>query len=112
MYKFDFSGNEEKHHQYKTAFVKRLDTINAVFWDPKECIWFDLDLDTKDRRSQFYPSNVFPLLMYHHTNNSEEVLAKLEDAITYLKVPNSSVEKKKTKSSFMLPLVATSAMHG
>ena len=60
--------------------------INSVFWDPDEHIWFDFDVETKERRTQFYPSNVFPLLMYRKANHSEEGLEKLKDVINYLKV--------------------------
>ena len=59
--------------------------MDAVFWDPDWGAWFDLDLETGEKRQEFYPSNVYPLLLFRN-ETGKEAFQKVTDIITYLKV--------------------------
>ena len=52
---------EEKVLEYKVKAANMLKSLSELFWDPREGMWFDIDILNNKRRKFFYASNLFPL---------------------------------------------------
>lgn len=61
-------------------FYELSSTIDHVFLDKTLNIWFDYDLEQMCLRKQFYPSNIFPLILFNGTNKT----IKCQNSINYL----------------------------
>ncbi|CAL4105152.1 unnamed protein product, partial [Meganyctiphanes norvegica] len=58
---YDLLGDNEKEREYSDIADTRNKTIADLFWDESEGVWFDLNVDTMEKRKLFYLSNVHPL---------------------------------------------------
>ncbi|XP_029428987.1 trehalase isoform X2 [Rhinatrema bivittatum] len=54
-------GNLSKVQKFEAARTRRLEAVQAVFWDTALGIWLDFNLVTKQRNKAFYPTNLAPL---------------------------------------------------
>lgn len=75
------AGDGESAAQYETAAAARLRAIETVLWDADRGAWFDYNLVTQSRHTEFYPSNLAPLWAQCY---SQPEMA--EKAVQYLKV--------------------------
>ncbi|KAI1705252.1 trehalase domain-containing protein [Ditylenchus destructor] len=56
------------------------DAIQEVLFDESAGVWFDYDIETKELRKMFFPSNIFPLLLNTTTaEGCERVVGYLKD---------------------------------
>lgn len=57
-----------------------LNSINDVLFDNEDGAWFDYDIHTKLLRKDFYPSNIFPLMInYNDRNYCDKIVKYLEE---------------------------------
>ncbi len=77
------TGLSDKEALYTNAAKVRWKAIQAVMWNEEDGCWYDYDLEKKEQRKRFYPSNVFPLTSYGDTKVTVEVAEKV---VTYLEV--------------------------
>jgi neutral trehalase len=76
--------NKEKAEKYTKLAVELQQSIDSVFLDPKTQVWLDYDLHAKKLRgSNFYPSNIFPLLL---NGTSGEQCGRVLDYLKGLRV--------------------------
>jgi len=69
LYKTEFAlskmfirlNENEKAEQYRKAYIKRANAINAVFYDDSTHQWYDWDLKRAKHRKEVKASNFFPL---------------------------------------------------
>nr|QYJ58449.1 trehalase [Eriocheir sinensis] len=54
-------GNTEKRNHYANLADAKNKTMNSIFWDQTDGVWYDYDLNTKSRRRYFYMSNLHPI---------------------------------------------------
>ncbi|XP_041652618.1 trehalase isoform X2 [Cheilinus undulatus] len=54
-------GDDDSASKYESAAALRLRAIEAVLWDAERGAWFDYNLVTKSKHSEFYPSNLAPV---------------------------------------------------
>ncbi|CAG0917111.1 unnamed protein product [Notodromas monacha] len=54
-------GRTDKAETYSKIARTRNDTMQEVFWDDADGIWYDFDVQKMQRRKAFYISNVHPL---------------------------------------------------
>ncbi|KAF1749248.1 hypothetical protein GCK72_025715 [Caenorhabditis remanei] len=73
----DHFGNFDKAAVYRRKFDQLSDAIQKIFWDDKKGAWFDYDIPTKKKNLNFYPSNVYPLML----PGFEQFSAKVEGYI-------------------------------
>ncbi|ETN70173.1 alpha,alpha-trehalase [Necator americanus] len=71
-------GNHSMATWYRDKYDNLLFDINALFWNMEEGVWFDYDLHKRKQRSEFYPSNVFPLLLAEMEPQADNVYNYLE----------------------------------
>ncbi|CAL2051781.1 unnamed protein product [Caenorhabditis brenneri] len=62
-YYADHFGRFEKSAIYREKFENLSESIQSVLWDESKGAWFDYDLSLKKRNLNFYPSNVYPLMI-------------------------------------------------
>ncbi|XP_003377365.1 trehalase [Trichinella spiralis] len=56
-------GNFDMATKYEQRFTKAKAIMNEIFWDPIEQMWFDYDLETSSKITNYYSSNMVPLYM-------------------------------------------------
>ncbi|VDL69555.1 unnamed protein product [Nippostrongylus brasiliensis] len=76
-------GNKTLSALYHEMYDDLIYTINTLFWNRQRGAWFDFDLLTKKRRADFYPSNVFPLLLNEMERFADDVYSYLEEEGVY-----------------------------
>ncbi|KAG8522211.1 Trehalase, partial [Galemys pyrenaicus] len=54
-------GNSPQAEKYRNLREQRLAAMQAVLWDEQQGAWFDYDLDTGRKNTEFYPTNLTPL---------------------------------------------------
>ncbi|XP_024861753.1 trehalase isoform X2 [Kryptolebias marmoratus] len=54
-------GDADSAARYQQAAARRSAGLEALLWDADKGAWFDYDLLTSSRRSEFYPSNLAPV---------------------------------------------------
>ncbi|KAI3422303.1 hypothetical protein GPALN_012828 [Globodera pallida] len=59
----DVLNEHEKGQKYKSMAKTMMTSIDKVFLDANDGIWFDWDLKERKLRKKFYPSNIYPLLL-------------------------------------------------
>ncbi|XP_050560834.1 trehalase isoform X1 [Spodoptera frugiperda] len=92
--------NTQKAQAYAQSAQRMKATIQSVFWNEEDGIWYDYDLRKNTHRKYFYTSNFAPL--WQSAVASDFVKAKGEMIIEYLKdsnaldyaggVPNSMID--------------------
>lgn len=75
------TGDGELAALYDQAAALRLEAIESVLWDAEKGAWFDYNLVTHSKHSEFYPSNLSPLWAQCYSQP-----AMGEKAVQYLKV--------------------------
>ncbi|XP_047738979.1 trehalase-like [Hyalella azteca] len=76
-------GNLAKAVHYENIHENIVRTIEEVFWDEEDGIWYDFDIKAMKRRRFFYLSNVHPLWSgSYNASNAATVTARV---ISYLK---------------------------
>nr|XP_033774450.1 trehalase [Geotrypetes seraphini] len=78
-------GNTSKAQEFEAAKMRRMNAMQAVFWDETLGIWLDFNLNTRDRNKAFYPTNLAPL--WAECVNSQSLVEK---AVQYLKKSEAS----------------------
>uniref|UniRef100_A0A914YQJ2 Trehalase n=1 Tax=Panagrolaimus superbus TaxID=310955 RepID=A0A914YQJ2_9BILA len=75
----EFFGDYKEAKYYNQKAKKLLNSINTVLFDKEEGAWFDYDIHTKLLRKDFYPSNIFPLMInYDNRNFCDKIINYLE----------------------------------
>ncbi|KAM3615402.1 uncharacterized protein V6R79_001665 [Siganus canaliculatus] len=54
-------GDGDSAAPYDQAAARRVEAIEAVLWDAEKGAWFDYNLVTNSKHSEFYPSNLAPI---------------------------------------------------
>lgn len=62
-------------------FIELRSSIDRVFLDKTLNVWFDYDLKGNSLRKQFYPSNIFPLMLFNDNKNQS---IKCQNHLNYL----------------------------
>jgi alpha,alpha-trehalase len=75
-------GNELEAVIFRDKAIDLLNAITAIFWDPTEEMWFDLDMINGKRRCYYYASNLFPLWAEAYPVEQRDQVARA--AINYL----------------------------
>lgn len=89
------TGDGELAALYDQAAALRLEAIESALWDAERGAWFDYNLVTHSKHSEFYPSNLAPLWAQCYSQP-----AMGEKAVQYLKVGgHCSLEVRITLSS-------------
>lgn len=83
------TGNGESAALYDQAVAFRLEAMESVLWDAEGGAWFDCNLVTHSRPSEFYPSNLEPLWAQCY---SQPVMG--EKAVQYLEVGGYSRSRR------------------
>ncbi|EPB76314.1 alpha,alpha-trehalase [Ancylostoma ceylanicum] len=76
-------GNHSMSDWYRDKYRTLLLDIHDLFWNQNEGIWFDYDLKMEKQRTEFYPSNVFPLLLPEMQSYADRVYNYLEKLDVY-----------------------------
>ncbi|KAJ1348639.1 hypothetical protein KIN20_003989 [Parelaphostrongylus tenuis] len=76
-------GNHSMFLYYREMYDKLLSDINTLFWNANEGSWFDYDIIRREQRTEFYPSNVFPLLLAESKVYADDVCNYLERIDVY-----------------------------
>ncbi|KAI1709894.1 trehalase domain-containing protein [Ditylenchus destructor] len=100
----DGLGNKQKSQKYSKMADKLQEAIQEVFFDESTGVWFDYDIETKELRKMFFPSNIFPLLLNTTTEEGcEKVLGYLKDLDVFKYkggIPSSLEERSKEQWDF------------
>ncbi|XP_037361294.2 trehalase isoform X2 [Talpa occidentalis] len=54
-------GDTSQAEKYRKLREQRMAAMQAVLWDEEQGAWFDYDLDTGKKNTEFYPTNLAPL---------------------------------------------------
>ncbi|OUC48137.1 alpha,alpha-trehalase [Trichinella nativa] len=65
-------GNFDMATKYEQRFTRAKAIMNEIFWDPIEKMWFDYDLETSSKITNYYSSNMVPLYMGLSLNKTGE----------------------------------------
>jgi neutral trehalase len=65
--------------------MDRKTAIDDLFWNAELGAWFDYDLDFNKSRTDFFPSNIFPLLA-NCTNQDYKEVETAQKILNYVKV--------------------------
>ncbi|RCN32820.1 alpha,alpha-trehalase, partial [Ancylostoma caninum] len=76
-------GNHSMSDWYRNKYNALLLDIHDLFWNQNEGVWFDYDLKMEKQRTEFYPSNVFPLLLPEMQSYAGRVYNYLEKLDVY-----------------------------
>uniref|UniRef100_A0A1I7V3P5 Trehalase n=1 Tax=Caenorhabditis tropicalis TaxID=1561998 RepID=A0A1I7V3P5_9PELO len=81
----DHFGLFDKSARYREKFEKLKEAIQSVLWDEGAGAWFDYDLTTQKKNLNFYPSNVYPLLIPGFETHADRVAdyMKVSGALNY-----------------------------
>lgn len=79
------TGNSESAALYDQAAALRLVAMESLLWDAERGAWFDYNLVTHTKHSDFYPSNLAPLWAQCYSKPEMG-----EKAVQYLKVSGYS----------------------
>ncbi|CAI2358072.1 unnamed protein product [Caenorhabditis sp. 36 PRJEB53466] len=60
---YDYFGRFDESAIYREKFEKLSEAIGSVLWDEQQGAWFDYDLLAKRKNLNFYPSNLYPLMI-------------------------------------------------
>ncbi|KAF9407482.1 hypothetical protein HW555_012511 [Spodoptera exigua] len=74
--------NVDKANTYAQLAQQLRDTIESVFWNEEDGVWYDYDLNLQSQRKYFYLSNFSPLWL--SAVRSDFVKAKGEKILNYL----------------------------
>ncbi|KAF9407481.1 hypothetical protein HW555_012510 [Spodoptera exigua] len=74
--------NVDKANTYAQLAQQLRDTIESVFWNEEDGVWYDYDLNLESQRKYFYLSNFSPLWL--SAVRSDFVKAKGEKILNYL----------------------------
>uniref|UniRef100_A0A8R1DLY1 Trehalase n=1 Tax=Caenorhabditis japonica TaxID=281687 RepID=A0A8R1DLY1_CAEJA len=68
-------NRESDTSYYQEKHTKLLEAINKVLWDEEHGAWFDFDILANKKNFNFYPSNVYPLMIpgFNHYKYSDRV---------------------------------------
>lgn len=80
------TGDGDSAALFDRAAARRRAAMESVLWDPARGAWFDYDLVTRSKRSDFYPSNLAPVWARCYSRPEMG-----EQAVKYLKVKHKSV---------------------
>lgn len=59
-------------------------SIQEVFYHSQKGVWFDYDLYRRELRTKFYPSNIYPLMLYNNGENQKDDKRRCAKALDYL----------------------------
>ncbi|KIH57000.1 hypothetical protein ANCDUO_12816 [Ancylostoma duodenale] len=76
-------GNHSMSDWYRDKYNALLLDIHDLLWNQNEGVWFDYDLKMEKQRTEFYPSNVFPLLLPDMQSYAGRVYNYLEKLDVY-----------------------------
>ncbi|KJH48376.1 alpha,alpha-trehalase [Dictyocaulus viviparus] len=76
-------GNKSMFVRYRKMYDRLLSDIDTLFWNRSEGSWFDYDMFNEKQRTDFYPSNVFPLLLAESKSYASDVHSYLERINVY-----------------------------
>ncbi|KAE9413875.1 hypothetical protein Angca_007649, partial [Angiostrongylus cantonensis] len=76
-------GNHSMSVFYRKMYDMLVSDINSLFWNADEGSWFDYDISKRKQRTDFYPSNVFPLLLKESKAYATDVHNYLERIDVY-----------------------------
>ncbi|CAJ0926396.1 unnamed protein product, partial [Mesorhabditis belari] len=91
-------GDEKNSQRYKKEYEEMLESLE-ILWNEDAGIWQDLDLKTREFRNDFYPSNVFPLLVTQYNQNRTDKLRKYLKENRVLEYPGGVPSTLKVSST-------------
>lgn len=80
------TGDGDSAALYDQAAARRQGAMESVLWDAERGAWFDYNLMTHAKHSEFYPSNMAPVWAQCYSRPEMG-----EKAVQYLKVGGTSV---------------------
>lgn len=76
----DHFGRFDKSSEYRKKYEELSDAIQMVLWDDTLGAWFDFDLLTKKRNTNFYPSNIYPLMIPGFEKHADRVESYMKNS--------------------------------
>lgn len=88
---YEHLQNEEKQKYWSNLANELNNTINTLFWNAADGIWYDFDTTLQQQRPEFSPANFAPLWVKAYNTKPKAAAHLIEKVIFYLKregIPN------------------------